>query len=457
MFQTKISELTARGYGVGSLPDGRKCFLFGVYPGEEVTFNVETDQRGRLQTQVIQILSASPDRIDPECTQHRRCPGCPFRAYTQQATEQFLRSDHLALLKKKGIELSQELKNRAQLLPSISRNAYRARLSAEIFQIESESGSRLIAGMRGLHDAPVDLSECPAQTQTCRILLKKVMAALSDAQFYPMPFEGEQGLRQVILHAPDVIESNSGGASPILENARVIVCFSGNADPTPVLQKLGQELPSVSFFAESCHPKSHDFLKAPKWVSGPTKVELPAVPGFHRTSLCATLPAWMPQAPSTLPYLIPHVLEKLQVQSSDRILEIGCGIGTLSLPIADRCRSFLGIDIVREAIEDAKVNAERADIKHATFRQGQADRAVKRIIRDHFDSALLHAMRLPFGEEVLPLLSLTGIKRIVYLAPNISSLAEDLKRSPFILKSVDFQDQSPGSTGLMTIAYLERP
>ncbi len=452
--RVKISDLTPKGLGVARLPDDRKCFVFGVCPGDEVLISYKNDERGFPNVQSFQITARSPDRVDPECPQFDRCPGCPFRAYAPKATGQFLKADHLSLLKKKGIEVSEAIEQASILLPEISRNGYRARLSAEFFRIEVSEGSKLICGMKSRKGAPIDLSECPAQTTTCRLLLKKIAETLDRAGFDAMDPEGDTGLRQAILYGYELNGDRSAEHHNVFENARAVICYSGNIDPEPALQKLGLEFPGLSIYVEKCHPKSFDFLKAPQWIAGPRQVALNPAPGFHRLPLTARLPSWMPQCPQTLPALLSHVISKLQPSTEDRILEIGCGIGTLSLPLAERCKFLTGVDLVREAIEDAKQNAERAGIQNVCFKQADAEHASRKLIRDRFDLALLHAMRLPFGSDVLPRLALMGIKRIVYLAPNVASLAEDLKRSPFVLKAVDFQDQSPGATGLMTIATL---
>lgn len=140
------------------------------------------------------------------------------------------------------------------------------------------------------------------------------------------------------------------------------------------------------------------------------------------------------------------------------MLEVGCGVGTLSLGLARRAGRLTGIDVVRAAVEDAAANAARAGVTNATFRTGRADHALRRLLAagERADLVVLHAMRRPYGADVLRRVPALGARRILYLAPSAPSLAEDLTHLPaWGVRRLGFLDQLPGTAFLLTLCVLE--
>lgn len=124
-------------------------------------------------------------------------------------------------------------------------------------------------------------------------------------------------------------------------------------------------------------------------------------------------------------------------------------------PLARHAASLLGIDVERAAVTDA---TRTVTLPNARFRTGAADHALRELIagQERFDLPLLHAMRLPFGPEVLPRLPLLGITRALDLAPSAAALARDLATSPRLRPThLVILDQLPGTMHLLTFTDLE--
>jgi 23S rRNA (uracil1939-C5)-methyltransferase len=148
---------------------------------------------------------------------------------------------------------------------------------------------------------------------------------------------------------------------------------------------------------------------------------------------------------------------------TDRLLEIGCGVGTLTLPLAARFAGGIGVDAVRSAIDDAHENQRRAGIgeDRLQFRVGWADRAVRRLAagRARAETVLLHSIRLPYGPPVLDLLPALGARRNVYVSPAPVSLGLDLahlRATGWTVERVVPVDQIPGTAHIMGVAALRR-
>lgn len=413
-----IESLGWRGQG-RAVVDGRPLAIPGTDAGEEVEIALAEDARGRRYGALQAVLTPSAHRVDPACAQALRCPGCPLR-HLAPARQQALKTEaHLATLARLGGVGPLPVEH----LPSPPADGHRGRARARPVTVAGQP--RL--GMTGLGDG-IALADCPAQSRGSRDLLAHLEAIPDAHALEGIEVEGDLTAGQVVL-----------------------------TGPPPTVARVAAALPGhLTVLGSTPGPRGPS---RPRHLGGPLATEL-TVEG---DTLRFTAPAWRPQSPLSVPALRAAVLHLLAPGAADRLLEIGCGAGTLSLPLARVAGSLLGIDIERAAVQDAthnatRHNAEQLDPAQARFRVGPGDHALRRLLagEDRFDLALLHAMRLPFGPEVLPRLPLLGVRRALYLAPSAAALARDLATTTH-LKPVRlaFLDQLPGTVHLLTLCLLE--
>lgn len=421
----RIERLTWRGHGLALRPDeegkGGAVVVPGTLPGEVV--EVDGDQR------LVRVLEPHPERVDPECDQAGRCPGCPLRHLSRQGQATLKARSHVRALRRiADVDLGPDW------LPAAPRDGYRDRAVARPFRQDGD----LRLGLVAQHGAPIDLARCPAQTERTRTLLAEAARDLDAAGLRPYDPEGEEGtLHHVVVHGAD----------------RVVV---GVTDEESVarLDAVLTSRPEVALLAEVVSTNRPRILANPRRLRG----EASATFSAGEDIFTATLPAWTPQTPSTLPALRAAVVDSLQPRPEDRILEIGCGVGTLSLPLARRVAHLTGVDQERAAIRDAWRNARAAGVENVAFRTGDGEKALRRLLAKRFraDLVLLHAMRRPFGEGLMRLLPALRARRILYLAPNAPSLARDLRALPgWAAVRLGFLDQMPGTAWLLSLCVLE--
>jgi 23S rRNA (uracil1939-C5)-methyltransferase len=130
----------------------------------------------------------------------------------------------------------------------------------------------------------------------------------------------------------------------------------------------------------------------------------------------------------------------------------------LSLPIARRVASLVGIDIEREAVVDAAFNAGVSGVENARFRTGEAAHALGRLLGEgaRADLVVVHAMRRPLGEATMARIAALGPRRVLYLAPHAPALARDLVALPrYRVVRLGLLDQAPGAVACLTLCLLE--
>jgi 23S rRNA (uracil1939-C5)-methyltransferase len=415
-----ITHLDGRGHGrargvPGAIP--------GALPGERVDIEWSEDARGRRFGRVRRTLDTAPDRRDPQCPQYDRCPGCTLRHIDPAAAATWKRSRSIRAV-------PDDQQPASSPLEPVEAEGYRARAVAHALRDE---GGQLVLGMRPLFPGqpPIGLDRCPAQDEASRALLATLTTDLRRLK--------PPGLRHVVVHAD-----------------RVVLGFFDEPARAPLVDGVLPHRPDVALLYEVVPEGAFGVLVDPRPLRGPTTSLLVTDQGDR---LRATLPAWTPQTPGSLPRLRDAVLGALEADGRHRVLEVGCGVGTLSLPIARRVEALVGVDIVRAAVDDARHNAEAHGVRNATFRLGRADHAVRRLIARgaRFDRAVLHAMRRPFGDGVLRRLAAAGVQQVAYVAPVLRSLVQDVRDAPgWRIEALEPVDQLPGTVHLTWVARITR-
>ena len=118
-----------------------------------------------------------------------------------------------------------------------------------------------------------------------------------------------------------------------------------------------------------------------------------------------------------------------------------------------------GVDACRTAIDDARINAARAELANLNFRMGIAHKALVRVFQTgaRFDRVFLHGMRRPFGPRAMAVIRAIKPEKVVYIGPSSRSLAEDMDGLPeYAMTRLGGLDQTPGTTTILNVALMER-
>jgi 23S rRNA (uracil1939-C5)-methyltransferase len=159
--------------------------------------------------------------------------------------------------------------------------------------------------------------------------------------------------------------------------------------------------------------------------------------------------------------LYEKALEYAGLTGEETVFDVYCGIGTISLFLAQRAKKVYGIEIIDAAIEDANENARVNDIENAEFFVGKAEEVVPRLYKQGItaDVVVVDPPRKGCEEEVLDTIVKMSPKRVVYVSCNPSTLARDLKYlDERGYKTVEVQpvDMFPHTTHTESVARIER-
>jgi 23S rRNA (uracil1939-C5)-methyltransferase len=387
-----IEKLVHGGSGLARLETGQAVFVPGVLPGERVAVEIKRRKKGFLQAELIEIISPSTDRIAPPCLGEKQCTGATWPHISYPAQLRYKQEILLDTLKRiGGMEPSRAL----PILPSPRIDHYRLRTQ---FNVRAKVGVQRIGFFR---QGSYDLVEVE-QAFLIHPLIDKVL----------------NGIRSLSNELPLLTEIHIN-ASPGGE-AHVLL-FSEQAPLPPMgtffakLRNLTPEVIGLTGFTRRKKVFSLGRNQLSLEVEG---LALRATEGnFFQVN-------WEQNR-----NMVRIVLDFASLAGSETVLDLYCGIGNFSLPLATKAKTVIGIESGFSAIEDAMANAKLNNIANAEFIADDLQKGLKTLIerKTRADVIVLDPPRAGATLKTLERVLAFVPRKIIYVSCNPSTLARDLK------------------------------
>ncbi len=425
-----IESSSHDGRGVVRI-DGKATFVHGALPGERVRLRVVAHHRNFDEAETELVLAPSPDRVEPACARFGVCGGCSL---------QHLAPD--AQLAAKQQALLDALRHIAQLEPAQifaplaapSPWGYRrkARLGAKFV---AKKGRVLVGFRERASGFVADTDRCPVlhpRVGGLLGLLAELIGGLSIRELVPQ-VEVAMGDETCIL----VFRTLGPPSAADLARLRA---FGAAHGVVPYVQEGGPE---------TVRP-----------VDPPDVPLTYALPDFDLE--LAFRPGDFTQVNTEMNRLmVARAIELLAPQPHERVLDLFCGIGNFTLPLARRAAEVVGVEGEASLVARARANAERNGIGNARFHAANLYGALdgEAWLNGRFEAALLDPPRTG-ALEVLPHLPRLGVDRIVYVSCYPGTLARDaaelVRRHGYRLLGAGAMDMFPHTAHVESIAVFER-
>jgi 23S rRNA (uracil1939-C5)-methyltransferase len=387
-----IEKLVYGGSGLARLDNGQAVFVPGALPGEQVAVEIKRRKKGFLQAELIEIISPSANRIAPPCIGEKQCTGAtwPHISYPAQLRyKQEILQDTLKRIG--GMEPARPL----PVLPSPRIDHYRLRTQ---FNVRAKDGVQRIGFFR---QGSYDLIEVE-QAFLIHPLIDKVL----------------KGIRSLSDELPLLTEIHIN-ASPAGEAH--ILLFSEQSRLPPMetffakLRSFAPEVIGMTGFANRKKVFSLGRNQLSLDVEGLT---LRATEGnFFQVN-------WEQNR-----NMVRTVLDFAALAGKETVLDLYCGIGNFSLPLATKAKAVIGIESGYSAIEDAVANAKLNNIANAEFIADDLQKGLKTLIgrKTRADVIVLDPPRAGATLKTLERVLAFVPRKIIYVSCNPSTLARDLK------------------------------
>jgi 23S rRNA (uracil1939-C5)-methyltransferase len=428
-FEADITDLIHDGRGVAHIA-GKAVFVAGALAGERVRLRYTSKHRHYDEAAVEEVLSASPDRVSPRCKHFGVCGGCALQhldPVAQIAAKQRVLLENFERIGKVQPE---------QVLAPLTDNPWgyrrRARLSAKFV----EKKGRMLVGFRESNGRYV------ADIERCEVLHPAVGERIAAITELLESLEGKREIPQIEVAAGDnLIALVLRHLKPLSQaDAKALIAFGQAHELAIFLQPGG--IDSV----------------APLW---PEQAQL----NFELPAYDVTLdfrPLDFIQVNGGMNrHMIDHALALLDPQKSDRVLDLFCGLGNFTLPLARRAAQVVGVEGEAGLVQRARDNAAKNGVDNATFHSADlaADQRTTAWAKADYELLLLDPPRSG-ADALLDYLPRKSTRRVVYVSCHPASLARDagilVDKHGYKLKSAGVMDMFPHTAHVESIALLER-
>ena len=422
----KIEAVAAEGKSLAHV-DGTVVFVEFAVPGDIVNVKVTKKKKNYMEGFILEIVKPSEDRLQPFCEHFGICGGCrwqplPYdmqlKAKQQQVWDQLVRIGHL------------EIPDISPILPSDKTKYYRNKLeftfSNKRWIYNNEDPDSLTDEERlglGFHvgkffDKVLDIKHCslqPEPSNEIRLFIREY-AVSHNLEFYNIR-ENTGFLRNII------VRNNQVG------DVMLTVCFAYDDQDkiVPMLDAIAAEFPQIKSLHYVINEKLNDSISDLDCILYKGEDAIWETMGKLKFKIG---PKSFYQTNSEQAYKLYSVAKEFAALTGNEVVyDLYTGTGTIAQFISDKASKVIGIEYVKEAIEDARINAEANGITNCTFFDGDMkDILTADFIKEHGkpEVMIIDPPRAGMHPDVVKVIMEAAPERIVYVSCNPASQARDL-------------------------------
>ncbi len=431
----KIESLSHEGRGIAHV-EGKTVFVNGALPGEDALFQYKKQRPKYDEAHALEITNPAAERVDAKCEFFGLCGGCSLQHMQHDFQIEHKQSvlmeqlTHIGKVKPKSV------------IPPLTGPQWGYRRKARLGVKYVEKKERVLVGFREKYSPFIaDMNSCEVLHPSVASLIEPLQLLITELSLIKQIPQievavGDDVVALIFRHLSELTDEDKEKLKSFAEHHQVdIYLQSGGLDSVVPLEgftprQLSYELPE---FDLTMNFLPIDFTQVNTEINRA---------------------------------MVPRALELLEVNSEDRVLDLFCGIGNFTLPLARKAAIVLGIEGEHSLVERAKQNAELNNISNVEFRaidlaneQLFDEMLSEDFLKGEFNKLLLDPARNG-AREVIEKMNLKLVEKIVYVSCNPATLARDagilVNDKDFKLEQAGIMDMFPHTTHVESIAVFSR-
>ena len=431
----KIESLSHEGRGIAHV-EGKTVFVNGALPGEDALFQYKKQRPKYDEAHALEITNPAAERVDAKCKFFGLCGGCSLQHMQHDFQIEHKQSvlmeqlTHIGKVKPKSV------------IPPLTGPQWGYRRKARLGVKYVEKKERVLVGFREKYSPFIaDMNSCEVLHPSVASLIEPLQLLITELSLIKQIPQievavGDDVVALIFRHLSELTDEDKEKLTSFAEHHQVdIYLQSGGLDSVVPLEgstprQLSYELPEFDLIMNFL---PIDFTQVNTEIN------------------CA---------------MVPRALELLEVNSEDRVLDLFCGIGNFTLPLARKAAIVLGIEGEHSLVERAKQNAKLNNISNVEFRaidlaneQLFDEMLSEDFLKGGFNKLLLDPARNG-AREVIEKMNLKLVEKIVYISCNPATLARDagilVNDKDFKLEQAGIMDMFPHTTHVESIAVFSR-
>ena len=438
-----IEDLTHDGNGVAKI-NGYPLFIQGALPGETAEIHVLKTLKNYGFAKVVNLIEKSPERVEAPCVYFSQCGGCQLQHLSYEGQLKWKQNMVANVMKRLG-------KIDAPVLPVKGMDEpWHYRNKSQIPFAQNEAGEMVAGFYKTKSHSIVDMERCLIQTGEADAVMADLKRALEVLGVLPYDEKSHQGmLRHVVVR--------KGRASG---EVMVVLVTKTRKFPqaSAAVEKIRELIPNVTSIVQNINSEKTNVIFGNETFTLWGKDTIEDTIGNVRFEISAR--SFYQVNPIQTEVLYKQALYYAQLTGNERVIDAYCGIGSISLFLAQKAGHVMGVEIVEQAIEDAKRNAELNGFTNTYFEAGPAEEVIPRWYKEgkEADVLVVDPPRKGCDEALLNTIIEQKPKRVVYVSCNPATLARDLRileDGGYKTQEVQPVDMFPHTTHCEAVAWLE--
>ena len=451
-----ITDIGTNGEGIGRV-DGYTLFIKDAIIGDEVEAKIIKAKKNYGYARLMNIITPSKDRIEPVCPVARQCGGCQIQEMDYQAQLRFKQE-----LVKNNIERIGHISD-YQMMPVIGMDEpFHYRNKAQYPVGMDKDGNIVMGFFAGRTHHIIDNTDCALGAKINSRILGIIKEYMQDNKIKPYDEDKHAGtVRHILIrngyHTDQIMVCLVINAESIKNSDDLVRRLKDIDGMTSIMININRNKTNV-ILGDTCKTlwgKSYieDYICDIRYQISPLS--------FYQVN------------PKQTEKLYSKALEYAGLTGNETVWDLYCGIGTISLFMAAKARKVYGVEIVPQAIEDAKNNARLNNIDNAEFFVGKAEEVVPAFYEElsrkaangdeeakrgiHPDVVVVDPPRKGCEETLLETVVKMSPKRMVYVSCDSATLARDLKfmeEHGYKVEKVQAVDQFGNTVHVETVVKL---
>ena len=431
--ETTIESLSHDGRGVTHI-DGKAVFIDGALPGERVLFTYSAKQRKHDEGITRQVLQASPDRVEPKCAHYGICGGCSLQHMDAVAQVRYKQQSMLDNLKHIGKVEPETVFE--PMTADVWGYRRKARLGAKFV---FKKGKVLVGFREKRNSFLADLKQCEVLHPSVGMKLEALQALIADMDAREKIPQvevaiGDNKTTLIFRHLEALSEHDTQLLRTFAEQEKFRVCLQSGGPDTVTLLADGSDQPESELYYEHPHFDTRVTFGPQDFIQVNTAINR---------------------------QMVARAVELLELDEQDTVLDLFCGLGNFTLPIARTTRQVTGVEGDFAMVERAKRIARENGINNTRYHfcNLMGDMQHEKWLRQRYDKILLDPPRSG-AKEVIDHFARLDARRVVYVSCHPGTLARDantlVHTHGYRLLGAGVMDMFPHTAHVESIAVFEK-
>ena len=437
----KCVDLSFEGKGVVKLSYGT-VFVDGLFPGEEAEIEIQYKRAGNYFGKVYRLITKSKDRIQPRCGVCTACGGCQLQQLSYPAQLEYKKHKVEDALRRHNLE-------NIKVLPVIGMdNPYEYRNKIQV-PIGRDSHGHIVSGFyrQGTHKI-IPIEKCEIEDPRATKVISVIKQLMKEFKYAPYDEDQQTGLIRHVL-----IRTSYHYDEMMVTLVTRLDEFKGKNN---FVKELIKRCP-ITTVIQNINSRDTNVILGEKErvLYGPGHIK----DSILGVDFLISSKSFFQVNPVQVEKLYQNALNLSKITSKSKVFDAYCGIGTISLIAAKHAKNVVGVEIVKEAIIDAKKNAKINQITNTEFFVGDAGEIYSKLRHEghHFDCVFVDPPRKGLTEEFIQSLLEEEPPTICYISCDPETFCRDLKLlSPkYNISNIQPVDMFPMTFHVETVARLQ--